>query len=302
MHSQRQAQEYQQILEEMDSSNSSLLNQLSQVFVSNGGSLATVGLNSLSELNTANLQQRLKRNQQIVAALIQQIMQQKNTCIDELNKALDQLQNEFDEIKEENIDLNDHIYSIDVFMREKEQQSEQLQKDKDTLLSQIAHLRAQLVESNQQNAAGESNTESQSEYERFLSQLHSTLTKKTRALGDFLKFVQCVSQLASSSSSSSTLDADLVLGQIDNLNEKRSSPARSTTTITTTITTSNNGTSGNLVDALKSLLQSSELHQFNAQIVTYMGEQLIHKAALNGYLKFACDLLRKKLVNYELYF
>lgn len=99
VHSQRQAQEYQQILEEMDSSNSSLLNQLSQVFVSNGGSLATVGLNSLSELNTANLQQRLKRNQQIVAALIQQIMQQKNAVIDDLNKTLNQLQNEFDEIK-----------------------------------------------------------------------------------------------------------------------------------------------------------------------------------------------------------
>lgn len=99
MHSQRQAQEYQQILEEMDTSNSSLLNQLSQVFVSNGGSLAAVGLNSLSELNTANLQQRLKRNQQVVAALIQQIMQQKNTVIDELNKTLNQLQNEFDEIK-----------------------------------------------------------------------------------------------------------------------------------------------------------------------------------------------------------
>lgn len=99
VHSQRQAQEYQQILEEMDSSNSSLLNQLSQVFVSNGGSLATVGLTSLSELNTANLQQRLKRNQQIVASLIQHIMQQKSAVIDELNKALNQLQNEFDEIK-----------------------------------------------------------------------------------------------------------------------------------------------------------------------------------------------------------
>lgn len=99
MHSQRQAQEYQQILEDMDTSNSGLLNQLSQVFVSNGGSLTTVGLNSLSELNTTNLQQRLKRNQQIVGALIQHIMQQKNVIIEDLNKGLNQLQNEFDEIK-----------------------------------------------------------------------------------------------------------------------------------------------------------------------------------------------------------
>lgn len=83
----------------MDSSNSSLLNQLSQVFVSNGGSLVTVGINSLSELNSANLQQRLKKTQQVVAALIQHIMLQKNAVIDDLNKTLNQLQNEFDEIK-----------------------------------------------------------------------------------------------------------------------------------------------------------------------------------------------------------
>jgi len=35
--------------------------------------------------------------------------------------------------------------------------------------------------------------------------------------------------------------------------------------------------------------------QFNSQIVTYMAEQLVHKASLNGNLKFACDFLRKKL-------
>ncbi len=34
--------------------------------------------------------------------------------------------------------------------------------------------------------------------------------------------------------------------------------------------------------------------QFNSQIVSYMAEQLVHKAALNGSLKFACDTLKKK--------
>lgn len=263
----------------MDSSNSSLLNQLSQVFVSNGGSLATVGLTSLSELNTSNLQQRLKRNQQIVAALIQQIMQQKNAVIEDVNKTLSQLQCEFDEIKEENIDLNDHIYSIDVFMREKEQQSEQLQKDKDTLLAQISHLRSQLIRAESSDSSANSEKPANSDYDRFLSHLHTSLSKKTRALSDFLKFAHCVSQLGSQ------VEPDMILSQIETaVNEKtRLSPAKSTG-------------SSNLADALKGLLQSSELHQFNAQIVTYMGEQLIHKAALNGYLKFACDLLRKKLV------
>lgn len=194
--------------------------------------------------------------------------------------------------------MNDHIYSIDVFMREKEQQSEQLQKDKDTLLSQIAHLRGQLLDSSERPQTATIATETepmaqqqqqqssyQSEYERFLAQLHTALGKKTRALGDFLRFVQCVA-----ASSSSSVDADAVLGQIDvSLTDaKRLSPVK--------VTPSPPTSSGGLVDALNGLLQSSELHHFNAQIVTYMGEQLIHKAALNGYLKFACDLLRKKLV------
>jgi hypothetical protein len=37
-----------------------------------------------------------------------------------------------------------------------------------------------------------------------------------------------------------------------------------------------------------------ESSKFNAQLVTYMTEQMVHKAALNGHLKFACELLRKK--------
>jgi hypothetical protein len=41
-------------------------------------------------------------------------------------------------------------------------------------------------------------------------------------------------------------------------------------------------------------LNSTELNQFNIQIISYMAEQLIHKSALNGHLKFACELLRNK--------
>lgn len=190
-------------------------------------------------------------------------------------------------------------------MREKEQQSEQLQKDKDTLLSQIAHLRSQLLESENNNAnkSDANNTSttttttdssSGSEYDRFLSQLHSHLTKKTRALSDFIKVVHHLS-----SSSNTTTDGESILAQVDAAlsgDSRRFSPSKSTSTSVSIV----GGGNHSLADALKSLLQSSELHQFNAQIVSYMGEQLIHKAALNGYLKFACDLLRKKLVRQSL--
>ena len=45
---------------------------------------------------------------------------------------------------------------------------------------------------------------------------------------------------------------------------------------------------------LVGLASSSELTKYNNQIVSYMAEQLIHKAALNGHLKFACEIMRKK--------
>jgi len=49
------------------------------------------------------------------------------------------------------------------------------------------------------------------------------------------------------------------------------------------------------ISELVKFINSQDLMQFNSQIVTYMAEQLVHKASLNGNLKFACDFLRKKL-------
>jgi hypothetical protein len=49
-----------------------------------------------------------------------------------------------------------------------------------------------------------------------------------------------------------------------------------------------------IFNKLVRLVNSNELAKFNNQIVSYMAEQLIHKAALNGHLKFACEIMRKK--------
>ena len=49
-----------------------------------------------------------------------------------------------------------------------------------------------------------------------------------------------------------------------------------------------------IFNKLVKLVNSNELAKFNNQIVSYMAEQLIHKAALNGHLKFACEIMRKK--------
>jgi len=44
---------------------------------------------------------------------------------------------ELGELRDENAELNEHIFSIDVFMREKEQQCEQSQREKEELSEQL---------------------------------------------------------------------------------------------------------------------------------------------------------------------
>jgi chromosome segregation ATPase len=39
---------------------------------------------------------------------------------------------------------------------------------------------------------------------------------------------------------------------------------------------------------------SNDINKYNQNVLTYITEQIVHKATLNGHLKFACELLRKK--------
>jgi chromosome segregation ATPase len=133
VHSQRQAQEYQAILEDMDLANTNAINALSQVLSACGGSFE---YNDQMSTNS-NLQNRLKRNQSLVQLITQQILQIKNKCVEQLSERLQCVQSELDEVKEENVDLNGHIYSIDVFMREKEAQCDQYQREKEELIEQL---------------------------------------------------------------------------------------------------------------------------------------------------------------------
>ncbi len=133
VHSQRQAQEYQAILEDMDLANTNAINALSQVLSACGGSFE---YNDQMSTNS-NLQNRLKRNQSLVQLITQQILQIKNKCVEQLSERLHGVQSELDEVKEENVDLNGHIYSIDVFMREKEAQCDQYQREKEELIEQL---------------------------------------------------------------------------------------------------------------------------------------------------------------------
>ena len=93
VHSQRQAHEYQSILEDMDLANTNAINLLSQTLSSCGGSFEYNDQTSHS-----SLQNRLKRNQSLVQLILQQIIQIKNGSIEQLTERLNLVQNELDEV------------------------------------------------------------------------------------------------------------------------------------------------------------------------------------------------------------
>lgn len=120
----------------MDSCNTNSITYLSQVFTSIGGNLSSLNLNT-DLPNSASLHSRLTRNQSAVGTLMQNILDNRNIAIEDIRQKFAKLEAEYEECKEENVDLNDHIYSIDVYMREKEAEAEKLQKEKDELETEL---------------------------------------------------------------------------------------------------------------------------------------------------------------------
>jgi hypothetical protein len=319
---QRQAQEYQSLLEDMDATNSNSFNYLSQLFVSMGGSLSSLGIQDLnaangSNSNTNSLQSCLKRNQSYVNLLMQNILEIKNSNFDELKQTLGQLQGELDEVREENVELNDHIYSIDVYMREKEAESEKLQKEKEDLEAEINSLKfksSNLFLSCKKSTSNDRFYERDDFYRIFVKILCENLSDQTQNFNEFFLILINLVQFLLSYESSEDLTAnetaliDFIRHKLCNFDDsareftldkmrKYFTNKFSTSSSSSSTASINKSNLINLRLSLKKLikyLNSTELNQFNTQIISYMAEQLIHKSALNGHLKFACELLRKK--------
>lgn len=308
VHSQRQAQEYQSLLEDMDLANSNSVSFLSQTLTSCGGSLSSIGLASLNDSANTSLQNRLKRNQSYVQMIVQQIIELKNASIDELKARSTQLQAELDEVREENVDLNDHIYSIDVFMREKEALCDQYQKERDDIFVKIKEKNAEIEELKSLSSKlklDEKKLTHTNKYEQFVNNLKDDLLAKTKNLTDFVGYALSICNCLLKLDSSQSLDAideakllDLLISSSKPISASRGAELKAfKSSIFESIKVDNRLVLNELKQSLKKLIDlinSSELSKCNTQIVSYMAEQLVHKAALNGHLKFACELLRKK--------
>lgn len=321
VHSQRQAQEYQSILEDMDLSNTNTLNYLHKF------DCGSFSVNNLNNESNSSIQNKLKKNQAQVSALMQQIIKQKSNDIEDLNERLTKMQNDLNELKEENVDLNDHIYSIDVFMREKDTQCDQFQKENQDLLQKLSELEQisnlefdYTINENEEDNLNQTSVN----YKIFCNKLKNLLQIKTTNLNDFIRLIinmcnQLITIFKLDSSSDLNLDENLIRTKIseqnvldflndlftDSANQSQSESTLNlindlnefNKTFKQSIGTENQTNFRNLKQSIVQLVKfinSQDLMQFNVQIVSYMAEQLVHKASINGNLKFACEFLKKK--------
>jgi hypothetical protein len=154
----------------------------------------------------------------------------------------------------------------------------------------------------------------ENDYLKFLSDFKANLVEKTKNLSDFLKFLLNISQCL--------LNVDEHDARQDQNDQDEELDMSESKVFELINSASIQATSLNLAQfkkilfndmvkkqerqssfgfdlkltfkKLAKLVNSNELSKFNTQIVSYMAEQLIHKAALNGHLKFACEIMRKK--------
>jgi hypothetical protein len=100
---------------------------------------------------------------------------------------MDDMQVDMNEMNKENVELNNHIYSIDVYMREKETQCEHLQKEKEDLLVKLSNSANQQQQQQQQE---KNNDESnKSEYQVFIEHFKETLLLNTKTPREFVNYL-----------------------------------------------------------------------------------------------------------------
>ncbi len=188
----------------------------------------------------------------------------------ELKERVDQLENELNDVKNENVDLNAHIFALDEFMRDKEQQCDQLEDLNRDLANKLRS------ESNSNNC-------------KFMDNLQMFLNSNDVCLNDlYALLVNLCFHLkrCTSSSSQKVSEYNLNDDKILDLFRKVVSYGRRRVTI--------KSLHCNLKSLGKLCAATDTTANINRQLITYMSEQLMHKAIINGQLKFVCDVLRQK--------
>ena len=370
-HVHRQALDYQTIIEEVEAANAEMLKQAASASAS---SSSTSNAGSNEPNGNESLHARIKRTQSNVHALVQALSEATRASGEQVRA----LSAELDEVRAENADLNQHIFAIDVYMRDKETQCDELQRDKDQLLEQLrslqptsrshTHVNADDDDDDDENVVATSNNKSvYAGWMRQLARLFASapgarFDEFARVLFTLVRHVWLLAPVDMLDHHEEQVDQDErdevtgTLGQlvaavcerrcalVDALELRRTICCRDDDEYNDDEAhfTKSNGSPPSsyerinekfgtyhlthylfksiwkdlfcyfvfvccccccilcavcmkqCIESLAQLVDSTEMTNYNQQIVSYISEQLIHKAALGGQLKFACELVRRR--------
>lgn len=224
-----------------------------------------------------------------------------------------QLEKELNEAKEENYELNEHIYALDEFIRDKETQNDVFEARLKLLNEEKNGVNEKLMESERLN---ESMRNELNELRKIINSLKDSqfldafvniFNNDGEKVHEFAKRIAHLLRLLNEHARNRTylheidfseenfvslFDSTTQLGSVCDANFDSRKVKRSLMVLFKRLKVAQNLLRKQL--GKLSEFYSSETTKFNAQLVTYMTEQMVHKAALNGHLKFACELLRKK--------
>jgi hypothetical protein len=186
----------------------------------------------------------------------------------ELKERLDQVEIELNDVKNENVELNAHIFALDEFMRDKEQQCDQLEEDNGRLHDELNKFK----------------TKSNTNNRQFMENLQIFLNSSDVSLKDVHAFLVNLCFFLKKSSSDDQ-QAALFNWNSDPIT-KLFRKARASR---------NRAVLKRLQVNLKSLNEfyANDTSNIGKQMITYMSEQLMHRAIMNGQLKFVCEAIRK---------
>lgn len=237
------------------------------------------------------------------------------------NDKIAKMERELVELKNENSYLNEHIYALDEFMRDKETQNEEYELEIKILNEKLNEMKSaaqmptelNLIDLNKFkffklffNKLNDSN-ELLNDFCTRLNYLINYLNNKRTTNGDnnmlnstknvnfnddeFILqiFVKQISELSNEPfyKHQQQQQQQVISGATDNVKLMK-------------LRKINLKKFKTYLNELKNTVKEMEkfylfdINNYNQQILTYITEQIVHKAALNGHLKFACELLRKK--------
>jgi chromosome segregation ATPase len=205
---------------------------------------------------------------------------------------VEKLEQELNEVKNENNYLNEHIYALDEFIRDKEAQNDHYENE----IEKLKRLNQTLMNEKQELENEFNNNFILNYFNSNQNELVKEFCTRLNALSYHLNKINENSQVKQIDFNNDQLIIDIFskpLDEIKNnhqfLSEMQAKPRKLNIKKFKVYLTEVKRT-------IKSLekFYTTDILKYNQHVLTYITEQIVHKATLNGHLKFACELLRKK--------